>query len=83
MDCTYNRYYEYPIENNDIAVGVPNCAQRCAADANCKFWWYLRFDPVLARGADYGACGLDDQPYDPAFLQCGYPTLFFVAYNKV
>ncbi|KAI9894710.1 MAG: hypothetical protein M1814_002066 [Vezdaea aestivalis] len=42
----------------------------------------VRFDPARARGADYGYCFIDNLPYDPSLLQCGYPTQNYRGYNK-
>jgi hypothetical protein len=86
--CTYNRYYDFPSVSNspgpngNYAPGVTQCEALCTANANCKMFFYIRFDPALARGFDGGACVLDSLPYDPSLKQCQYPTQFYAVYNK-
>ncbi|PNP38746.1 hypothetical protein TGAMA5MH_09311 [Trichoderma gamsii] len=85
-DCVYNEYYNYPDVNNDptnnYQAGVRECENLCTADPNCQFWFFLHFDPSKSRGYDASACIMDNQPYNPAFLQCGYVDNYNVAYNK-
>ncbi|KAM0249003.1 hypothetical protein ACHAQJ_009252 [Trichoderma viride] len=85
-NCVYNEYYNYPNVNNNptnnYQAGVRECEDLCTSDSNCQFWFFLHFDPSKSRGYDASACILDNQPYNPAFLQCGYVDNYNVAYNK-
>ena len=42
--------------DNDYRVGINQCEAYCTARADCQFFFYLRFDPARARGADYAYC---------------------------
>ncbi|EHK50752.1 hypothetical protein TRIATDRAFT_93365 [Trichoderma atroviride IMI 206040] len=85
-NCIYNEYYNFPTVNNDptnnYQAGVRECEDLCTADANCQFWFFLHYDPNKSRGYDGSACIMDNEPYNPAFLQCGYVDNYNVAYNK-
>lgn len=85
-DCVYNEYYSYPNVNNDptnnYQAGVRECEDLCTADVNCQFWFFLHFDPTKSRGYDASGCILDNEPYNSAYLQCGYVDNYNVAYNK-
>lgn len=85
-DCVYNEYYDYPDVSNDptnnYQAGVRECENLCTSNASCQFWFFLHFDPAKSRGYDASACILDNQPYNSAFLQCGYVDNYNVAYNK-
>jgi hypothetical protein len=68
---------------NDYAVEFQKCQDACSADTNCKFFYYDAYDPAHANGGYAGGeCDLDNQPYDPAYLQCNLPTRFGVGQNK-
>lgn len=85
-NCIYNKYYNYLEVGNDptnnYQAGVRQCEDLCTSDANCQFWFFLHYDPSLSRGYNGADCILDNQPYNPAFLQCGYVANYNAAYNK-